>query len=133
MILRINYLIVLGFLICASPAKATDGGEVALDSLPQVVTKRIKESSFRDAQLLHARKEVENGKSCYQVTMKYEGRVIDLYVSTDGHAITSKETFSLSELPVFSMVFVLFILLPAAIVGAGARWFWQTATGRRIS
>ncbi len=120
--------IALGCLVTTSRVLAGDDEQLTPDQLPAEVTSQVRESG---AEPLHARKEVEDGKVCYTVTAAYKGRVIELYVSPDGSALTRKrEAFSLARWPAGS---ALFLLLPGVVAGAVARGVVRAAQGRPLS
>ena len=122
----------LGYLLFATMARASDGEEIAIDKLPQDVTDHIK-SAFNGAELLHARNDVDGRKWCYTVRIMYKGRIIDLYASPDGVAVATKEVFLFSKLPEQLLDDFLFFILPSAIAGAFARWLNQTVQGSKLS
>lgn len=123
----------LGCLHFTSLAKASAGGEIALNKLPQHVTDRIRDS-YSDAKLLRAWKEAEHGKECYSVRIMSSDRIIELYVSPDGGALVTKEQgFSLTKFPERLMAYFLLLVLPGAIAGFCVRWLIQAAKGKTLS
>jgi hypothetical protein len=124
-------LAMLSCLLLALPVRARDGEKIELDKLPPNVTDRVK-SNFKDAELLHARKEVENGKECYTVSFMYHGEIHEYYISPDGAAITLKQNFSFTSWLPQSMESLLFLLL-CVLAGACARWLAQTTKGDKLS
>jgi hypothetical protein len=126
-------LVLLAPLLLASTARAGDGDEVALATLPPAVTDIITEF-YPGAELLQAWKEAEDGKECYLVRIMGKGRVIDLYVAPDGRMLASKrDVFSLEYGPGLFREIALFLLLPGVVAGAVAWWMTQAARGEKVS
>ena len=125
-------LTVLICLLFASLARAGQSEDIALDKLPQNATDTLK-VEFPGAELLHARKEMEDGKECYVVTIMHKGRQSEHYVSLGGRHVFAKQAFSFTVLPRRFAGVIALSLLPGAIAGAIARLLVQAAKGNRLS
>ncbi len=103
-------------------AQAGTTVDVPVDQLPRPAFTMIKEA-YADADVLHVRKEVEDNKECYNVTLKQEGRVFGVYVSADGHVLTRKEEpVALVDVAGRLLGGVIFLLPPAMVTGLFFQW-----------
>src|SRR5947209_11334824 len=119
-------------LLFSPSARAGQGEDVALDKLPPGVLER-KFGFPPGTELLHARKEVEDGKEYYVVTVLHKGRQSEYFVSRDGRSDALKKTFSVAELPDTLLAYLLLGLLPGAIPGAAAALLARAVRGGRLS
>ncbi len=82
-------------LVGAARAEETD---VPLDKLPKVVIDAVKKM-FPKAELVKATKEVEDGETMYEVTIKENGKKIDVTVEEDGEIEGLEREVDLKDLP----------------------------------
>jgi hypothetical protein len=75
-----------------------DEEKVALDKLPQGVVDAVK-TRFPKAKMIEAAKEVEDGKTVYEVTIKSGKRAIDVTVSADGKILSVEKEIAVQEIP----------------------------------
>jgi hypothetical protein len=85
-------LMILSGLACADEVK------VPLKDVPQAVVKSIK-ARFPRAELTEATKEVEDGKTTYEIALKNDGRAVDLSLGTDGKITEIEATIDAGALP----------------------------------
>lgn len=80
--------------------KPEKGGEkkMTLRSLPPAVQKTVKEQT-QGATILGISKEVEDGKTQYEVETKVNGRTRDFIVAADGKLMDVEEQMTLASLP----------------------------------
>jgi hypothetical protein len=125
-------LTAIGCLLLALQARG--GSEaIAVGDLPPVVDDHIK-SFYADAKVVSVRKETEDGKECYSITIVHAGRTIELYVSPDGTMITWKEgPITLDRIVDNTITHVLLALLPGMIAGFFLPWMVQTQRRRILS
>ncbi len=71
---------------------------VKLQDLPQAVQKSVKEQTA-NATLLGLSKEVENGKTMYEIETKVNGKGRDLLVDKTGAIVEVEEVVDLSAIP----------------------------------
>jgi uncharacterized membrane protein YkoI len=75
-----------------------DEQKVALDKLPQGVVDAVK-AKFPKAKMIEAAKEVEDGKTVYEVTIKSGKRAIDVTVSAGGKILSVEKEIAVQEIP----------------------------------
>ena len=75
-----------------------DEEKIPLDKLPRAVVEAVK-AKFAGAELVGAEKEVEKGKTQYEVAIKYKGSMIDVMVSADGKIVAAEKTIDAKDLP----------------------------------
>lgn len=119
------------FLLFAPLARAGQGEDIPIDTLPRKAADALK-VVFPGAELLHARKEIEDGKECYDVTVMDKGRERDYFVSRAGHVFT-KQAFSFTVLPKRLAGYILLSLLPGAVAGTIVRWLIQVIMVNHLS
>jgi hypothetical protein len=114
--------------------QARGGSEaIAIGDLPPAVDDHIK-SLYADAKVVSVRKETEDGKECYSVTILHAGRTIELYASPDGARITWKEgPITLDTIIDNYIAHLLLALLPGTIAGLLLMWLVQAQRQRRLS
>ncbi len=80
-------------------ARADDKEEkVPLDKVPKAVLKAVK-AKFKDAELIGAQTEKDNGKLVYEINLKDKGTSIDVTLSPDGKIISIEKTITAKDLP----------------------------------
>jgi uncharacterized membrane protein YkoI len=91
--------IVLGAL-AGMTARADEGKEekVPLDKVPKAVIDAVK-AKFKDAELVGAEKENENGKVIYEINLKVKGQTIEVSVTPDGKIVSIEKTITIKDLP----------------------------------
>ena len=72
--------------------------KIALDKLPPRVLAAVKEK-FKDAELISASKEVEGGKTLYEVQLKLKGQAMDVTATEDGTIIEVEKEITARDLP----------------------------------
>jgi hypothetical protein len=75
-----------------------DEEKVALDKLPQGVVDAVK-ARFPKAKLVEAAKEVEGGKTVFEVSIKNGKRSIDVTVSAEGKILSIEREIAVQKLP----------------------------------
>jgi hypothetical protein len=87
-------------ILCAATFAVVRAGEekVALDKLPKPVVEAVKKR-FPKAEMLSAVKETTDGKTAYEVTVKDDGRKIDVSVTAEGTITTLEKEITAKELP----------------------------------
>jgi len=71
---------------------------VPLDKVPEAVLKAVK-AKFKDAELVGAQTEKDNGKLVYEINLKEKGKNIDVTLSPDGKIISIEKTLAAKDLP----------------------------------
>ena len=125
--------VVLISLISAQPARAADAEEVPPDKLPPKVTEELSNWS-KDAEVVAATREREDGKECYLVTLVDKGQRMDLYVAPDGRFCGRKEQeVTGKDLSGLLLAALGLSVIPGAIGAAGARILIQCLRLKRRS
>jgi len=75
-----------------------DEEKVPLDKLPEAVTAAVKKR-FDGAELIAASKEVEGGKTTYEVTLRHDGHKIDVDVTPEGSITGMEKEIAAKDLP----------------------------------
>ena len=88
---------VVAALALAAGARAQEE-KVALDKLPAKVMAAVKEK-FKDAELVSASKEVENGKTLFEVSFKLNGQAHDVTLTEDGTIVEVEKEITARDLP----------------------------------
>jgi hypothetical protein len=124
-------LTTVGYLLLTLQARG--GSEaIAVGDLPPVVGDHIK-SFYADAKVVNVRKETEDGKECYSVTIVHAGRTIELYASPDGATITWKQgPITLNSIVDSIITHSIVVLLPGMIAGLFLMWLVQTKRERQL-
>ena len=85
--------------ILAVVASAEPGEEkVPLDKVPPAVTKAVK-ARFPGGALKQAEKEVDDGKTIYEINLEHAGSTIDVSLQEDGTIISIEKEIAAAELP----------------------------------
>jgi hypothetical protein len=87
----------LALTVIASAARA-DESKVPLGDLPKGGLEAVK-AMFPAAQVSGAAKETEDGKTVFEVTLKQDGRTIDVTVGTDGKIQLVEKEIASADLP----------------------------------
>ena len=95
-VLRVAVALLAGFAL-ATPVQA-DEDKIALDKLPAKVTAAVKEK-FKDAELVSASKETEDGKVLFEVQIKFKGKVVEVTLTEDGTINEVETTIEAKDLP----------------------------------
>jgi hypothetical protein len=85
-------------LVVTAVMATADEQKLALDKLPQGVVDAVK-AKFPKAKLVEAAKEVEGGKTVFEVSIKNGKRNIDVTVSAEGKILTIEKEISIKNLP----------------------------------
>jgi uncharacterized membrane protein YkoI len=93
----IGAIAALGLIVVATSARAGDE-KVALDQVPKPVMDTAK-TKYPGAQITAAVKEVEDGKTTYELTLKYKGDSIDLVIKPDGTLVAIEKLLDAKDLP----------------------------------
>ncbi len=75
-----------------------DEEKVPLDKVPEAVMKAVK-AKFPGAKLLGASTEKENGKTVYEVSLKYKGHHHDVTVEPEGKIVSIEREIPVKDLP----------------------------------
>ncbi len=90
---------VVASIVLAAPARADDGEEkVPLDKVPKAVLEKVKKR-FPKAEVKEASKEVADGKTVYEVTLKQDGKNIDVTLTPEGEITTIEKEIAFKDLP----------------------------------
>jgi uncharacterized membrane protein YkoI len=92
------FLVAAMFGIVAGPVARADEEKVPLDKVPAAVSAAVKKR-FPKAEVLQASKEVEDGKTMYEVTVKDAGRKMDVSLTADGKLASIEKEITAKELP----------------------------------
>jgi hypothetical protein len=92
------YVAALLALSSFAPAWADDEEKVQLDKLPKAVTEAVKKK-FPKAELVGAAKETEDGKTEYEVTIKDDGKKIDVALTPEGTILGLEKEIAAKDLP----------------------------------
>jgi uncharacterized membrane protein YkoI len=91
--------LILAAALCV-PALCADSAhsKVKLESLPPAVQNTVKEQT-KNATLIGIAKEVEGGKTMYELETKVNGKGRDLMIDANGNVVTVEQEISLDEVP----------------------------------
>jgi hypothetical protein len=84
-------------LAAASPARAGER-TVKASAVPDAVHEAVKKN-YPDARAVRYTREKEGGKITYEVTLRVQGRVTDVGVTSEGQIVAEEERISADELP----------------------------------
>ena len=87
----------LGSLMLGAAAMA-DEESIPVKQLPSAVRKAAK-AKFPKAKIEEAAKEVEDGETIYEVTLKVKGHAVDVAMKADGTILEIEKEVSLDQLP----------------------------------
>jgi hypothetical protein len=85
-------------LIMLGAATRGDEEKVAIDKLPKAVVKAVKDR-FPEAELKSAEKETENGKTVYDVEIKYKGANYEVAVTAGGEVTGYEKEIAAKDMP----------------------------------
>ena len=88
----------LGLAVLAQAVRADDEEKVALDKLPKAVVDAVK-ARFPDAEMKGASKEVEGGKTTYEVSIKNKKDEIDVELTAEGEITAIEKEIDAKDLP----------------------------------
>jgi hypothetical protein len=107
--------------------------DVPAEKLPPAVAEHI-EDAYAHADVLRVQRVVENNKECYEVSIRHEGEVFNVYVSSNGRVLARKEDpFALEEIAGPLIGYALFLLLPTMAIGLFFRWLVQSMRPDKLS
>jgi uncharacterized membrane protein YkoI len=72
--------------------------KIPLDKVPKAVLKAVK-NKFKDAKLVGAEKENENGKLVYEITIKHKDDSIEVIVTPEGKILACEKVIAVKDLP----------------------------------
>ncbi len=87
--------VVLGALVGAAWA---DEEKVSLDKVPKAVLDAVKDK-FKDAELVSAQTEKEDGKLVYEINIKHKGHKMEISVTPKGKIVSIETTIAVQDLP----------------------------------
>ena len=90
-------LLLAGFAASAGTLYA-DEEKVPLNQVPKAVLKTVK-ARFSGAELLGAEKEVEGGKTVYEIGLKHRGQKIEATLTPEGKLIEIEKQIAAKEMP----------------------------------
>ncbi len=82
----------------AFAAIRADEDKVPLDKLPKPIVEALKKK-FPKAELVEASKEIEDGKTEYEVTIKDDGKKIDVTLTAEGTILGLEKEMAAKDLP----------------------------------
>jgi uncharacterized membrane protein YkoI len=82
----------------AARADEEKEGKVPLDKVPKAVLDAVKDK-FKDAELVSAQTEKEDGKLVYEINLKQKGQPIDVTLTPDGKIVSVEKTITVRDLP----------------------------------
>ena len=82
---------------CTTSARAAEE-KIAIEKLPKAVADAVK-AKYPGAELNGAEKDVTDGKTIYEVNLKYKGSKYDVSLSPDGKIVEIEKTIDAKELP----------------------------------
>jgi uncharacterized membrane protein YkoI len=89
----------LGLLIAAGAVRADEKEEkIPLDKVPKAVLDALK-AKYPDAELVSAEKEIEDGKTIYEVAIKNKGQKLEVSFSPEGKFIEAEKAIDVKDLP----------------------------------
>ncbi len=94
---RTGLAALMGLSVLAVAAVA-DEEKIAAEKLPAAVKKAVKKK-FPEAKIHGAAKEVEDGKTTYEVELKVEGRSVDVALNAEGKILEIEKEIPVAKLP----------------------------------
>jgi hypothetical protein len=88
---------VLGFAVLSGSALA-DEEKVPLDKVPQAVVRAVKKR-FPEAEMRQAGKELEGGKTVYEIAIKDKGQAIDVSLTPEGKLLEFEREIEAKDMP----------------------------------
>jgi hypothetical protein len=86
---------VVGFML---PLSAADEETVPLEKVPKAVMDAVK-ARFPGGEVKGAAKEVENGKTVFEINLKHNGHVVDATLTPEGELVTIEKEIASKDLP----------------------------------
>ncbi|HEY7154112.1 MAG TPA: PepSY domain-containing protein [Gemmataceae bacterium] len=72
--------------------------KVSLDKVPKAALDAVK-AKFKDAKLVSAQTEKEDGKLVYEINLQHKGQTIEVTVTPDGKIVSIEKTIAAKDLP----------------------------------
>jgi Putative beta-lactamase-inhibitor-like, PepSY-like len=94
---RTGLAALLGLSVLAVAARA-DEEKISIEELPSAVKKAV-ETKFPEAKIRGAAKEVEDGKTTYEVELTVEGRAVDVALNAKGKILEIEKEIPADKLP----------------------------------
>lgn len=85
-------------ILAAVPAAMANEEKVPLDKVPPAVTRAVK-ARFPGATLKQAEKEVDDGKTIYEINLEHAGSKIDVSLQEDGTIVSIEKEIAAAALP----------------------------------
>jgi uncharacterized membrane protein YkoI len=97
--MSVKRLALAGF-VCVAFGMPTwaDEEKIPLDKVPAKVLDAVK-AKYKDAEIVGAEKENENGKVAYEIAVKFKGQKIEVTVSEEGKIISVEATIDIKDVP----------------------------------
>ena len=95
--IKTSVLVVFAVSSVALVARA-DEEKIALDKVPAAVRKAVKDK-FPKAEIKEATKEVEDGKTTFEIGLKHNGHAIDVLLKEDGTILEVEKEIAVADLP----------------------------------
>ena len=98
-VMGLGFVAVLALLVAAGAGRADEKEEkIPLDKVPKPVLDALK-AMYPDAELVSAEKEIEDGKTIYEVAIKYKGAKIEASFTPEGKFVEAEKTIDVKDLP----------------------------------
>lgn len=94
---RMTLAALLGLSMLAVAARAGEE-KISIEKLPSAVRKAVKKR-FPEAEIRGAAKEVEDGKTTYEVELELDGRSVDVALNADGKILEIEKEIPAEKLP----------------------------------
>jgi uncharacterized membrane protein YkoI len=89
----------LALLVAAGAVRADEKEEkIELKDVPKAVLDALK-TMYPDAELVSAEKEIEDGKTIYEVAIKFKGDKIEASFTPEGKFVEAEKTIDVKDLP----------------------------------
>jgi hypothetical protein len=85
-------------IVASGQVARADEEKIPLDKVPKAVLDAVK-ARFAGAQLTGAEKEVENGKTLYEIALKYNDHKIEAAFTPDGKLVEIEKQVPASDIP----------------------------------
>ena len=95
---RLSGLVALVIMVLVAAPLRADEESVPLDKLPAKVSAAVK-AKFPKAELKSAQKELEDGKTLFEVAIKNEGHNVEITVKDDGTIVEIEKEITAKDLP----------------------------------
>ena len=81
-----------------APADEEKEEKVPLDKVPKAALDAVK-AKFKEAKLVSAQSEKEDGKLVYEINLKHKGQMIEVTVTPEGKIVSIEKTIAAKDLP----------------------------------